>query len=315
MRTSLFTGGLASPPSRRIRAALTGLAVSLLATAPVGATEGGGGHYPNGAEDFMAGALPPPGTYFLNYLSYYTADRFNDEDGDKFFDRFDLHVTANTLRFVHVTGVQVLGASWGVHAFVPFVNVDVELRPVAGAPNLDDQRGGLGDIILDPFILGWHSKNWHFTVGLDIYVPTGAYDKDDLANIGRNYWTFEPVAAFTFLSDEGLEVSAKFMYAFNTENTDTDYKSGQEFHVDYTLGYHTGPWSLGLGGYYYKQTTNDKVDGDTFLDGFKGQALAFGPQVKYDYKNMSFTLKWQHETSVENRPEGDVFWAKFLVAF
>lgn len=30
------------------------------------ATEGGGGAYPNGAEDFMAGALPPPGTYFKN---------------------------------------------------------------------------------------------------------------------------------------------------------------------------------------------------------------------------------------------------------
>ncbi len=315
MRTSFIRGGLASRPSRPVRAGLAGLAVSLLATTPVGATEGGGGHYPNGAEDFMAGALPPPGTYFINYLNYYTADRFNDEDGNKLFDKFDLNVLANTLRFVHVTDVQLLGASWAVHAFVPFVHVDAKLRPVAGAPTLDDDRGALGDIILDPFILGWHSKNWHFTVGLDIYVPTGAYDEDDLANVGRNYWTFEPVAAFTFLSDEGFEASAKFMYAFNTENKDTDYKSGQEFHVDYTLGYHTGPWSLGLGGYYYKQTTKDKVDGDTFLDGFKGQAFAFGPQVKYDYKNMSFTLKWQHETSVENRPEGDVFWAKFLVAF
>ena len=44
---------------------LAGLAVS----SPSHATQGGGGAYPNGAEDFMSGALPPPGTYLLNYMS------------------------------------------------------------------------------------------------------------------------------------------------------------------------------------------------------------------------------------------------------
>jgi hypothetical protein len=38
---------------------------------PAFATEGGGGVYPNGAEDFMSGALPPPGTYFLDYANFY----------------------------------------------------------------------------------------------------------------------------------------------------------------------------------------------------------------------------------------------------
>jgi len=32
------------------------------------ATEGGGGAYQNGAEDFMAETLPLPGAYFKNYL-------------------------------------------------------------------------------------------------------------------------------------------------------------------------------------------------------------------------------------------------------
>ncbi|MFZ1574382.1 MAG: hypothetical protein WAT36_03925, partial [Chromatiaceae bacterium] len=42
------------------------LATALALATPAAATEGGGGHYPNGAEDFMVGALPPPGTYFIN---------------------------------------------------------------------------------------------------------------------------------------------------------------------------------------------------------------------------------------------------------
>ncbi len=295
--------------------AAAGLAAALALATPAAATEGGGGHYPNGAEDFMVGALPPPGTYFINYLSWYSADSFRDDSGDKLFDDFDLDVVANTLRLVHVTDYKFLGANWAVHAFLPLVNVDVSRRIAPPFDRESDSRFGLGDIIIDPFILGWHGKNWHLITGLDIYVPTGAYDKNDLANIGRNYWTFEPVVAFTYLSDGGFEVSAKLMYAFNTENNDTNYQSGQEFHMDYTLGYHTGPWSLGIGGYYYQQTTDDELNSRTFMDGFRGRAFAIGPQVKYDYQNMAFTLKYQAETSVENRPDGNSLWFKFLYAF
>nr|HPG72462.1 transporter [Syntrophales bacterium] len=201
---------------------------------PALATEGGGGAYPNGAEGFMAGALPPPGTYFINYLTYYTASKFKDNNGNDAPGDFKLKVAADVLRFVHVTNYKVLGANWAVHAFIPIAYQDVSV------PGRDDDRFGLGDIIIDPIILGWHSRNVHVTVGLDIYIPTGSYNKDRLANIGRNYWTFEPVLGVTFLSDGGFEVSAKFMYDINTENDDTKYRSGQEFHVDYTVGYHIG---------------------------------------------------------------------------
>ena len=40
--------------------------------------EGGGNHYPGGNEDFMAGALPPPGTYFLNYLDFFNSHPLNN---------------------------------------------------------------------------------------------------------------------------------------------------------------------------------------------------------------------------------------------
>jgi hypothetical protein len=272
------------------------------------ATEGGGGAYPNGAEDFMSGAVPPPGTYFLDYLTYYKADKLKDGSGNS--SPFDLKVTANVFRLLHVTNYKILGGFWGVQMFVPILNVDVTV------PGRSQSKTGLGDIIVDPFILSWHWKNFHLVTGLDIYIPTGEFNKNNLANPGRNYWTFEPVVGATFISDSGFEVSGKFMYDFNTKNDDTEYKSGQEFHFDYTIAQKFGNFSVGLGGYYYKQMTNDKLNGvKVDPDGFKGQVFAFGPQVKYDYKNMSFILKYQTETSVENRPEGDKFWFKFVYAF
>ncbi len=275
------------------------------------ATEGGGGAYPNGAEDFMTGALPPPGTYFLDYVDYYSASSLKGHGGDDLVPKFDLDVAVNVFRLVHVTKHEILGANWAVHAFLPLAHMDVD------ATMGKDDRSGMGDIIVDPFILGWHSKNLHVTTGLDIYIPLGGYDEDRLANIGRNYWTFEPVAAVTYLGDNGVELSGKFMYDFNLENSDTKYRSGQEFHLDYTAGYHVDKsLAVGVGGYYYYQTTDDELDGDKVgSDGFKGRVMAAGPQASYNYKNMAFTLKWQNEFEAKNRPEGNNFWGKFMYAF
>jgi hypothetical protein len=85
--------------------------------------------------------------------------------------------------------------------------------------------------------------------------------------------------------------------------------------VDYSIGKKFDNLSVGLGGYYYKQITNDKQAGAKVGDGNKGQAFGIGPQIKYDHKNMSFLLKYQAETSVRNRPDGDKFWLKFVYAF
>jgi len=270
------------------------------------ATEGGGGAYPNGAEDFMSGAVPPPGTYFINYFDFYSASRFKGNDGGNLFP-FKLDVFANTFRFIHITDKKVLGGFWGMHLFIPLVKMDVH-----NSPGGKDSREGLGDIIIDPFILSWHGKNWHVATGLDIYCPSGEYDKNRVANIGRNYWTFEPIVAGTYISESGYEVSAKFMYDFNTRNDDSGYRSGQEFHVDYALGKKIGNLSLGAGGYYYQQTTADNTAGRK-LD--KGMTVSIGPQLKYDYKNMSFAVKYLFEVDTYNRPEGNNLWAKFTYAF
>jgi hypothetical protein len=289
-----------------IRAALLMLCCLLLSAQQSTATETGGGHYPNGAEGFMAGAVPPPGTYFINYFNFYSTDSFKDKHGDDMFP-FRADIFANTFRLVHITDKKLLGGNWGMHVFLPLVKVDVDKHPAG-----KDHREGLGDIIVSPMILSWHGKSWHVASALDIHCPTGEYDKNRVANIGRNYWTFEPVFAATYVTDNGYEVSAKFMYDFNTRNDDTNYRSGQEFHVDYTLGRKIGNLSLGVGGYYYRQITEDNAPTPT-LD--KGMTVAVGPQVKYDYKNMSFVAKYQFEVDSRNRPQGNNLWAKFVYAF
>jgi hypothetical protein len=298
---------------RRMRLWVVGLFVMSLALA-ASATEGGGGAYPNGAEGFLTGALPPPGHHIIDYSLYYSADTLRDGRGNSIPIDFDLEVYGNVIRYVHVSKATLFGASVAQHIFVPFLNIDVT------TPGGSDEQFGLGDLIVDPFILGWHKPPFHWATGIDIYVPVGEYDKDDIANVGRNYWTIEPVFACTYLDNKGYEVSTKFMYDVNFENDDTDYESGDVFHVDYMVAKWIKGLGLGIGGFYEKQITGDDgmvmtPAGPMDAGDNKGQQFGWGPAISYRHQNMFFGLKYMDETETENKPEGERLWAKFIYSF
>jgi hypothetical protein len=193
---------------------------------------------------------------------------------------------------------------------VPFVDLKVDVN------GQSQHKKGLGDIIFGP-ALGFHySDKLHSVFALDFIAPTGEYDRGDLANIGRNYWTVEPVLAISHVDPAGLNASVKLMYDFNLENSATDYRSGQEFHFDYAVGWGLGNgWVLGVGGYYYRQTTDDRQHGER-IDDNKGRAFSIGPSIMYSNKDGWFlTAKWEQETQVRNRAEGDAYWLKLTVPF
>ncbi|WP_169628215.1 SphA family protein [Ferrimonas futtsuensis] len=285
----------------------------LLAACPnAQATEYGGGAYPNGVEGFMAGALPPPGLYYMNYLNHYSVNRMNDSGGDPLPVEFKLNATSDVSRIAYITDHKLFGANYGIYVVLPLVHLSAEMA--MGPTQLSSTDSGLGDIAFSPLVLSWHTPELHFGAALEIVAPVGDFDADRLANIGRNYWTVEPVFAITYLPASGLELSAKFMYDLNFENGDTHYESGDEFHFDYAVGYHRDNWTYGLAGYYYKQVTDDKLNGQTVGDGNRGEAFAVGPAVMYSGQGWSIEARYQAEVMSESRPEGDKLWLKASVA-
>ncbi len=301
------------------------VAVVALCITPA-AWAGGSGAYPNGAEDFMAGALPPPGTYLMFYSNYYSADRCKDNGGDNYrsgpLADVEISIWANVIRAVHVTDFKILGGNYAFQTLISYLDMDFDF----GAPfdALSGSRSGLGDIIVDPLLLSWHGSKFHWVLGFDFFLPVGRYDKnDEPINPGNNVWTFEPAFGLSYL-DGPIDLSLKLMYDFSTTNDDyldagtgrtVDLAPGQEFHCDFAAGYNfAGGWTAGLAGYFYQQTTDDEIDGADVADE-KGRVLAIGPVVKYGYKNMSFTLKSLFETAVENRPAGNSTWFRFVYAY
>jgi hypothetical protein len=277
-----------------------------VAAMPTQATEGGGSLYPNGAEAFTAGALPPPGTYGMVFAEHYTANRVNGADGHNLnVPGFKVTADAVVSRFIWVTDTKLWGGDLVFHAIVPMVNLQVS------AAGHTQNKTGVGDITTGPGLGFHHSANLHSVIGLDFYLPTGDYHQNDLANIGRNYYAVEPLYVLSTIDPTGFNGDIKAGYLFNQRNKDTGYHSGNEFHFDYAVGWGLGHgWTAGAGGYYYQQATPDRQAGADLANS-KGKAFAIGPTLKYDSgKGWFATLKWQKEVRSENRAQGNALWLK-----
>ena len=262
--------------------------------------------YPNGTESFMVGALPPPGLYALVYGNHYEAKRVNGNNGNNLnIPGFKVKADVVAGRLAWIPGTKVMGGDLVAHVIIPVVNLSITV------PGASQSKSGVGDITTGIGVGFHHSPNVHSVVAVDFFLPTGAYSKTDIANLGKNHLGAEPVYAISYIDPKGFNGDVKLGYIFNGRNKDTDYTSGDEFHFDYAAGWGLGNgWTVGVGGYVYKQMSNDKQSGITVANN-KGSASSIGPNIKYDSgKGWFTTVKWEKEFSVKNRAQGNALWVK-----
>lgn len=282
--------------------------VVLAGVTPVLATENGGSTYSHGTENTFIGYMPPPGLYALFYSSHDRLTSLRDNNGSRLNTPFNVTVNSLATRAVWVTEKKLLGGDLAWHAVLPLLTINAE---IAGR---SEKRKGLGDIVVGTG-LGYHpSEKVHYSVGLDVTLPTGSYSRNKIANLGRNYWNIEPVFALSYVQDKALNADVKLMYDFNMKNKATNYRSGQELHMDYSVGYAFGNgWITGVGGYLYKQTTNDKRNG-IVVPNKKGRAVGIGPSIAYhNGKGFLITAKLQRDYGVRNRARGNSFKMKLSI--
>src|ERR1700752_3404504 len=149
------------------------VAISFLMVFTAFAKEGGD-QYPNGVENWFAGAAPPPGFYYANYFGYYTGELKNGTGQNVVLNGTTPSVSAtfNAFRFVDITKFKILGADYGMPVIVPVVHQTMNLNGQAS-------NSSIGDITIAPFLLGWHRPRWHAAAGFDINLPTGHFDQND----------------------------------------------------------------------------------------------------------------------------------------
>lgn len=298
------------------------------------ALAGGGQAYPLGAEDFFAGAAPPPGFTFVNYFNYYTAGDLRDNTGHTVPVFDNVSTTAEVMRLIWFSNnTSFLGANYGQHFFLPIVSADLDFHASVG-PRAKSHYSdtNVPYFLYSPVLLAWHLNggSLHFVLDLaGIYIPLYNQDKGNLASVGRNFWTYEPALGVSWMPNKMWEVSAKFMYDFNSEQSGyalpsgllVDRGPGQEFHFDYNVSYALRDnFKVGVSGYYYIQTTDDDFDKNglgpgarAYLSGLEGEhsrVFAMGPAAWYQYQKLFVTLKAQFEMAAENKSEGSSLWFK-----
>jgi len=188
-----------------------------------------------------------------------------------------------------------------------------------------DSANGIGDMTLMPFWLQWTCGDFKWGVLLDVYAPTGAYNTGRLVNVGLNYWTFEPIVSFSWISQKiGLEFSTFAGLDFNTENDATNYQSGDVFHIDATVAEHLplfgcGIIGLGANAFYWDQFAADSGSGAK-LGPFETEMADVGPVLSYISPpicghTLVAEVKWLPQMDTAKTLRGDYVWFKLALAF
>lgn len=298
------------------------------------AEEGGSGHYMPGSMASFIDGVPGEPTFIvrINYLHYDGSTDINKQLPIGGMTTLGAKATSDAY------GITALWApdwkindqwSYAMSATIPWVEMDVEANIITtsgGSATLhrSDKERGFGDIILMPLMFNQKINNdLNANYRLAVYAPTGDYEVGRLANTGKNFWTVEPTAAIMYFGQKnGIEASLFFGMDFNTENSDTNYKSGIQAHLDGTLAQHFPLWKglagAGVTGFWYQQISDDSGEGANF-GAFRARAHGIGPVLSYTHKTMGkdviAELKWLHEFDNVDRLEGDTIFFKILAKF
>jgi hypothetical protein len=319
------------------------IAVSIsLSPAAVFAEENESGHYFPGALSSFVDMLPNRGVLTLGYLNestYYNGSGNLELPGGVVASVHGTSYVDTSVFLFQAPPIKLNGQNLGQYAValaVPYESLSVRTsfshKGMRIAASIKDTDSGFGDIVMFPMMMGWAKSEATYSLKgqaeFGIYAPTGNFSKDPgSANIGRNYWTFEPSAAtsYFFAPRDGkysLEFTTSVGFDFNTKNGATHYQTGDQFHLDGTLAVHRslfgGFAGAGVSGFFYQQTTKDSGSGAAF-GSFEAMTTGVGPVLSYAGNIGNFVIggevKWLPEFSTSNRLSGNIVWFKLAMSW
>ena len=164
----------------------------------------------------------------------------------------------------------------------------------------------------------WNAGVDNYMVYMMGDIPTGAYRKGRLANIGIGHGAIDGGGGYTYFDTKnGHEFSIVGGVTYNFENNDTDYKNGVDGHVDWAASqFLSEATHVGIVGYNFFQLSGDSGSG-AVLGPFKSRTNGVGPQVGHFFPvNGSkgyVNLKAYWEYGAANRASGWNLWLSLLL--
>jgi hypothetical protein len=304
-----------------LRVAVIGFAVAIGALpSPVQAQVRG--VYPLGMSAIGSGVTPEPGATYANALLYYERDRKTGPDGETLeTGRNSVLLDMNTLIWVSGKIGALADARYSAIATVPLARNSLtsdEVGQISGAT-------GLGDIYIQPLILGWQMARADIRLTYGFLAPTGRFDADANDNVGSGYWTHTLSSGQTFYltEDRATVISAFEMYELHRTQEGTGIRPGDSVNLDYSVTrvfplQNGSRLQVGLAGYEQWQIsdkTGPQLSPDQAAARYRVSALGLASNVVVPDRKLSFGFKFFKEFSTSSTFEGYSFQGSLAIKF
>ena len=248
------------------------------------------------AVDFLDGKKLPEGDYLAFYPLMYSADDYNDHNGDTVTSSLGLTQQAVVLRYLNYTGDYVF------NAILPVGRVEVDMY------NADDS--GAGDLILGGGV--FVPNGWGDVVPvLQVKFDTGSYDQNNNVNFGSGQMDVRAEVYATKVT-EALSIDLAAKYWFRLENDDTKFKPGDELYVEGAFLWSVNDSSRVGPTVVYMAGDDDEQNGGVVTDSAITK-LSAGVQGVYQGPKVQYLFEVVADLDAENSAEG-VF-TKARIAF
>ena len=185
----------------------------------------------------------------------------------------------------------------GEHAVTVSLHTDV-----AGH---SERHNGVANLTVSPAVLRWAVSDRSYAVaGLDIALSNGSYNPTR-PSVSTGYTSFQPVLGFRHNDPNGLDVGVINRLLINRENSTTHYRSGRGYVGEFTAGWNTGPWKMGVVGSYLNQFSDDQQAGNT-IQGNRARSFALGPSLNYNAGRYSVSLNYQRGVYATNTTKNNI---------
>jgi hypothetical protein len=184
---------------------------------------------------------------------------------------------------------------------------------------------GLGDLFLQPLILGWTKGQVDLRAAYGIVAPTGRFEAGADDNVGSGYWTHAVSSGVTFYPsmERASSVSAFVMYELHEKQESTDVRPGDTLTLDASwmhvmLGHEDRPVQFGVVSYAQWQTSDKRGPGVTpeeSRDHYRVYALGIAAGMNWSKHRSGVALKLFREFDARSTFEGYSVQLSAAVAF
>jgi hypothetical protein len=280
------------------------------------------GVYPLGMSATNSGVTPESGFTYANALLYYGRDRLTGPDGETVeTGKNSVLLDMNTIIWVSDKIAALGDAKYSAAATLPLARNSLtsdEVGQISGA-------AGLGDVYIQPFILGWQTARADIRLIYGFLAPTGRFDAAANDNVGSGYWTHTLSSGQTFYltQDRTTAISVFEMYEVHEAQEGTDIRPGDTLNLDYSVT-RVFPLQnglrlqLGLVGYEQWQTsskTGPQISPSEAAARYRVNALGLASNVVVPQPNLSFGFKFFKEFSTKSTFEGYSLQGSIAVKF